>query len=229
MRLEGLSVSQHTGRVVVKDAEAVFRPGEKVLLRGASGSGKSTLIRAIAGLWPWGEGRILLPEGLELMFVPQKPYVPDGTLRDALLYPRQDRALPDETLVTALHRCGLRRLSSRLDEQDRWDKLLSGGEQQRLAFARLLVHKPGIVVLDEATSALDEASQDSMMSLFRAELADALVLSVGHRPGLEEFHDRVIELEQSDTGAVIIEARGSRRSLLRRALDKALLSGAPAA
>jgi putative ATP-binding cassette transporter len=105
--------------------------------------------------------------------------------------------------VRALHRCGLRHLSGNLDRSERWDKLLSGGEQQRLAFARLLVHRPAIVVMDEATSALDEASQDSMLSLFRDELAAATVLSVGHRPGLDDYHDRVLVMARQASGAVM--------------------------
>jgi putative ATP-binding cassette transporter len=137
--------------------------------------------------------------------VPQKPYVPNGSLRDALIYPRNGADIPNQKLLDALHRCGLRRLADDLDREERWDKVLSGGEQQRVAFARLLVHKPAIVVMDEATSALDEASQDSMMSLFRDELAQAMLLSVGHRPGLEDYHDRVIELTSRPMGAVMAD------------------------
>jgi putative ATP-binding cassette transporter len=203
LHLRDLVVAHHSGRVVIDGAEAKFLPGEKILLRGDSGTGKSTLIRAIAGLWPWGSGQVLLPDGADLMFVPQKPYVPNGSLRDALIYPRNGADIPDQALLDALHRCGLRRLADDLDREERWDKVLSGGEQQRLAFARLVVHKPAIVVMDEATSALDEASQDSMMSLFRDELAHAMLLSVGHRPGLEDYHDRVIELTSRPMGAVM--------------------------
>ncbi|MHB2165892.1 ABC transporter ATP-binding protein/permease [Alsobacter sp. R-9] len=203
LHLRGLVVARHNGRVMINGAEAVFSPGEKVLLKGDSGSGKSTLIRAIAGLWPWGSGEVLVPAGQEVRFIPQKPYVPNGTLREALLYPVPDRPVPDEELVRALHRCGLRHLANDLGRTERWDKVLSGGEQQRLAFARLLVHRPAIVIMDEATSALDEASQDSMLSLFRDELAAATVLSVGHRPGLDDYHDRVLVLARQASGAVV--------------------------
>jgi putative ATP-binding cassette transporter len=206
VHLRDLVVAHHTGRVVIDGAEAKFLPGEKILLRGDSGTGKSTLIRAIAGLWPWGSGQVLLPKGSDLMFVPQKPYVPNGSLRDALIYPRHGTEIPEQVLLNALHRCGLRRLAGDLAREERWDKVLSGGEQQRIAFARLLVHKPAIVVMDEATSALDEASQDSMMSLFRDELAHATLLSVGHRPGLEDYHDRVIELTIRPKGAVMADS-----------------------
>jgi putative ATP-binding cassette transporter len=225
LRLKELSVSQHNGRVVINGAEAVFEPGEKILLRGESGSGKSTLIRAIAGLWPWGSGEVLVPKGAHVAFVPQRPYVPHGTLRAALLYPDGGEDVDDKTLQDALRRCGLRHLADRLDDEERWDKMLSGGEMQRLAFARLLVQKPEIVVMDEATSALDEASQDSMMSLFHHELAGAMLISVGHRPGLDEYHDRTIELTRKPRGAVIGgDGRGGERKprLLGRVLRRAL-------
>jgi putative ATP-binding cassette transporter len=208
IHLRGLSVAQHNGRLVIGEAETDFSPGEKVLVQGESGSGKSTLIRAVAGLWPWGTGEVLLPRGAETAFLPQKPYIPLGTLRTALQYPKSDQTVEDAVLVDALHRCGLRHLAGRLDEDTRWDRILSGGEQQRLAFARLLVHHPRIVIMDEATSALDEASQDSMMSLFRAELADVTLISVGHRPGLEDYHDRTVVLHRHPDGAQL--ARGAQ-------------------
>ena len=128
------------------------------------------------------------------MFVPQRPYIPNGTLRDALLYPELDTPRRDETLESALKRCGLRYLANQLDVEARWDKTLSGGEQQRLAFARLLIHRPEVIVLDEATSAIDEAGQAEIMTLFFEDLAYATLVSVGHRPGLEDYHDRVILL-----------------------------------
>ena len=139
------------------------------------------------------------------MFQPQKPYIPIGTLRDAALYPATT-PVDDSELAAALTRCGLRPFVSRLDDEERWDRILSGGQQQRLAFARLLLQKPDIVILDEATSALDEESQHSLMSLFRDELAAATLISVGHRPGLEEYHDRVVELSLEADGAMMVEA-----------------------
>lgn len=205
LRLSNLSVAHHGGRIVISEAWAAFKPGSKVLIKGESGTGKSTLIRAIAGLWPWGAGEVRVPKSARMMFVPQKPYIPLGSLRAALLYPGIEKAPNDEMLKSCLARCGLRHLTARLDDEDKWDKILSGGEQQRLAFARLLVHRPEIVIMDEATSALDEASQDSMMELFRDELSTSMLLNVGHRPSLEAWHDRVIILERKPRGAKIVE------------------------
>ena len=225
LHIRDLSVAQHNGRVVINEADAMFAPGEKILIKGESGTGKSTLIRAIAGLWPWGSGDVLLPRGSRVMFVPQKPYVPNGTLRQALLYPEGAGDVSDQALKDALHRCGLRHIAGRLDEEERWDKLLSGGEQQRLAFARLLVHRPEVIILDEATSALDEASQDSMMSLFHSELADAMLLSVGHRPSLAEFHDRTVELTRKPSGAEMNDPNAPTRAKRQRFLGRLLRRG----
>src|SRR3712207_4965913 len=145
---------------MIEDADVVIPKGEKVLVKGESGTGKSTLIRAMAGLWPWGSGQILRPADAHIAFMPQRPYLPLGSLRHALIYPATDLDVPDESLADALRRCGLSHLVPRLDEEDNWDGILSGGEKQRVAFARLLVNPPNIVIMDEATSALDEESQD---------------------------------------------------------------------
>ena len=196
LRLEGLSVAQFDGRVMIDEAETVISPGDRVLLTGESGTGKSTLIRAIAGLWPWGSGKVLMPKGAQVAFLPQRTYIPNGTMRQVLQYPRMNVAVPDEALAEALRRCGLERLVARMDEEDHWDKQLSGGEQQRIGFARLLVQKPGVVIMDEATAALDTQSQASMMSMFTQELAGTTVISVGHRPELEEFHTRKLSLSR---------------------------------
>jgi len=207
IHLADLSVAHSNGRVVINDASVVIAPGEKVLIAGESGTGKSTLIRAIAGLWPWGSGSIALPPGKRVAFVPQKPYLPIGTLRNALLYPEAESRVDDAAVQEALQRCGLAYLGRRLDEEERWDHTLSGGERQRVAFARLLIQKPDIIVMDEATSALDEGSQDSLLSMIENELAYATVISVGHRPGLEDFHERKITLERRQAGAHLTSRR----------------------
>jgi vitamin B12/bleomycin/antimicrobial peptide transport system ATP-binding/permease protein len=202
-----VSIRQHNGRLMLDGADVSIAPGEKVLVKGESGSGKSTLIRAMAGLWPWGSGKILRPEKARVAFLPQRPYIPLGTLRTALLYPDTDRAIDDERLKAVLKKVGLSHLGPRLDEEDQWTSILSGGEQQRLAFARLLVDPPDIVIMDEATSALDEDSQARMMEFLRTDLASATVLHVGHRPGLEEHHDREIKLVREGGGAAVARHR----------------------
>lgn len=210
IHIADLSVAHSNGRIVIADASVEIAPGEKVLIAGESGTGKSTLIRALAGLWPWGSGTIELPRGKRVAFVPQKPYLPLGTLRDVLLYPEAESRVGDDVVREALERCGLSYLGKRLDEEERWDNILSGGERQRVAFARLLIQKPDIIIMDEATSALDEASQDSLLGLIEGELAYATVISVGHRPGLEDFHERKITLEKREAGAHLTSRRLTR-------------------
>ncbi len=222
LRLVGLSVAQFNGRVMIDEADTSVAPGDRVLLTGESGTGKSTLIRAIAGLWPWGSGQVLLPAGARVAFLPQRAYIPHGTMRDVLKYPLAAQDVPDEVLVAALERCGLGHLTGRLGDHDRWDKQLSGGEQQRIGFARLLIQRPDVVIMDEATAALDVPSQASMMELFRDELREATVVSVGHRPELEAYHTRKLSLRRF-AGAEDQEAEDNlRRRKLGRLLRRSL-------
>jgi putative ATP-binding cassette transporter len=212
IRLVNLSVAHRNGRVVIADADVEIAAGEKVLIGGASGSGKSTLIRALAGLWPWGSGRILLPRGASLAFAPQRAYIPLGTLRNALLYSAGSTEITDDMIHGAMRRCGLRHLIPRLDDDARWDQTLSGGERQRIAFARILLQRPQIIIMDEATSALDEDGQASLLHLLNEDLAYATVVSVGHRPALEDFHDRKLWLERKPAGSTV-SSRKLQKSL----------------
>ena len=217
VHLNNVSIAQHDGRMVIEDADTMIAPGEKVLVRGESGSGKSTLIRAIAGLWPWGAGEILIPKDAHVAFMPQRPYFPLGTLRGALLYPNSEREEPQERMEDALRRCGLAHLIPRLDSEENWSAVMSGGEQQRAAFARILLDPPDVLIMDEPTSALDEASQERMMNFFREDLAKCIVIHVGHRPGLEPFHDREIHLLREAGGPAVAEEKppGMSRRLWR--------------
>ena len=223
LSLNDLSVTLDDGTAVVDDTEVAIEPGERLLVAGESGSGKSTLVRAIAGLWPWGGGSVNFHPDRRLFMLPQKPYVPSGTLRRAVAYPGAAEDWTVEQIGDALEKVGLKHLVEKIEEDAPWDQTLSGGEKQRLAFARLFLHNPDIIVLDEATSALDEKSQDKMMALMTKTLPKATVVSVAHRAELEAFHSRKIVLERRKGGAKLVSdidliPRKGRRRLLGRFL-----------
>ncbi len=188
--VDGVTLAVPGGRVLLQDASLRLEKAEAVLITGASGSGKSTLFRAIAGIWPFGRGMVTVPEGTRALFLPQRPYLPLGTLRRAVCYPLDAREVPDDIVREALSAVQLPHLADRLDEEDAWDRRLSGGEQQRLAFARVLLVRPRFLFLDEATASLDPAGEETMYTLLRARLPDTAVLSIAHRPAVARFHDR---------------------------------------
>src|SRR6201747_2712907 len=223
LSLKELSVTLDDGTAVVGEAEVVIESGERLLVAGESGTGKSTLVRAIAGLWPWGGGSVNFHPDRRLFMLPQKPYVPSGTLRRAVAYPGAAEDWSIEQIGEALDKVGLGHLKDKIEEDAPWDQTLSGGEKQRLAFARLFLHRPDIIVLDEATSALDAKSQDHMMELLTKELPKATVVSVAHRAELEAFHSRKIVLERRKGGARLVSdidliPRKGKRRLLGRFL-----------
>jgi putative ATP-binding cassette transporter len=203
LRLKDLSVRLNDGTAVVDDTDVTIMPGERLLIAGESGSGKSTLVRAIAGLWPWGAGSVEVKKGARMFLLPQRPYIPLGTLRRAATYPEAADSKTIEEVADAFTRVGLGHLVDKLDDEAPWDQTLSGGEKQRVAFARILLHKPDIVVLDEATSALDPKSQVKLMELLTDQPTMTLI-SVGHRPELESFHTRKIELARRKQGAQLV-------------------------
>jgi putative ATP-binding cassette transporter len=155
-------------------------------------------------LWPWGGGKILYGYGSRLFLLPQRPYIPVGSLRRAAAYPTPPESVDPDVLREVLEAVGLRQFVERLDEEIAWDHVLSGGEKQRLAIARLLIHQPTIIVLDEATSALDQQSQEQMMKLISERLPEATIISVGHRPELEAFHERKLVMESQPSGARLV-------------------------
>ncbi|HEX6006292.1 MAG TPA: ABC transporter ATP-binding protein/permease [Burkholderiales bacterium] len=192
--LDGVRLELPDGRVLLDAATERFAPGEAVLLMGPSGAGKSTLFRAIAGIWPFGAGRIAVPEDARMMFLPQRPYLQVGTLRELVHYPESRAFCADAEFIRTLADCGLAHLAPRLDEYQNWALELSVGEQQRIAFCRALLRKPDWLMLDEATSALDAAAEAALYRLLRERLPGTALISIGHRPGLAAYHDRKLDL-----------------------------------
>lgn len=202
--LDGVRLELPDGRLLLDAAEEKFAPGEAVLVTGPSGAGKSTLFRAIAGIWPYGSGRVTLPRNARVLFLPQKPYLQVGSLRDVMCYPEWSGRFEDAQLRQMLVDCGLPNLTGRLDEQRNWALELSVGEQQRIAFCRALLRKPDWLLLDEATSALDAPSEKWLYDLVRERLPDTTVISIGHRPALAAFHQRKLELRLAAGGAGVL-------------------------
>ena len=209
LRAEGLNLSLPNGRTILPDGAFTVEKGEHVLVTGPTGTGKSTLFRALAGIWPFGRGQVALPDGAKVLFLPQKPYIPIGSLRDAVAYPAAGRDLSDAAICEVLEAVNLGHLAARLDEAQNWSMQLSGGEQQRLAIARALLHRPDWLFLDEATSALDHATEERVYALLRERLAGTTIVSIAHRPGVDGFHDATIELIPSEAGATL---RSTRRA-----------------
>lgn len=200
LRLADLSVTLPDGRQLVSAPDLTVKPGDRVLVTGPSGSGKSTLFRAIAGIWPHGSGTVVSPSGAEIMLLPQRPYFPVATLRDAVTYPAERGAYSDAAIVEALEAMNLPALATRLDEEAAWHQILSGGEQQRLALARALLSKPDWLFLDEATAAIDETGEAALYKALCDRLPNSTIVSIGHRSTLVNFHDRRIHLVKDETG-----------------------------
>jgi putative ATP-binding cassette transporter len=201
------------GQPLITHVNVSMRRGEHLLLGGASGSGKSTLFRAIAGIWPFGRGEIRQSAKGKVLFLPQRPYLPIGTLRRVVNYPTPPDDVNDAALREALEAVGLEKLAARLDEAGHWALQLSPGEQQRIAFARALVQKPEWLFLDEATSAVDEATEERLYRLVRDRLPGTTVFSVGHRATLRAFHERQLHVEPAaGAPASIVELRAERET-----------------
>jgi putative ATP-binding cassette transporter len=194
LTIQGLSVQLPNGTPLVTSDDLVIEAGERTLVTGISGCGKSTFFRAIAGVWPFGAGRIEVPRGAKLMMLPQRPYFPVDNLESAVIYPAESGAFPPERIAEVLRDVGLPALAQRLSEEAHWGRILSLGEQQRLGIARAILHAPDYLFLDEATASLDEPSEDKMYRLLHERLPRATIVSIGHRSTLAVFHDRRLAL-----------------------------------
>ncbi len=204
LTLDRVSLTLPGGRPLMEGVSFDIRAGDTALISGPSGAGKSTLFRAIAGIWPFGRGDVRLPRDAHVLFLPQKPYLPIGTLREVVSYPTPLTGVSDAALRQALEAVGLPELTGRLDEAANWALALSPGEQQRIAFARALVQKPAWLFLDEATSALDEETEARLYVLLREQLPATTVVSVGHRSTLRGFHARRLVVTPNGTGTATV-------------------------
>jgi len=200
---EHLEIATPKGSITLSERHVEIAPGDRVLIVGDPGTGKTILFRAIAGLWPWGSGRVAVPSSDGVMFIPRQPYVPLGTLRAALAYPSPETAYNDEELVAVLQCAGLNRLSSSLDRVARWDRELTDDEQQCLVFTRILLLKPRWVVIDEALDALDDDARKRVISLFK----DAAIINIGRPEAKNHFFTRVLHLIKDPHGRCFIPDR----------------------
>ena len=195
LELDNIDVRKPDGEVLIDDLSLRLNPGDALVVKGASGSGKTTLLRTLAQMWPFGDGEVRLPVGSETLFLSQIPYIPLGDLRTGVCYPAEPAEVGDELLRETLQKVSLGHLQGRLDEEQDWAKILSPGEQQRVAFARILLLKPKLVFLDEATSAVDEGLEYSLYALIRAEVPDTMLVSVAHRSTVDQHHTQRLELD----------------------------------
>ncbi|MBF6356116.1 ABC transporter ATP-binding protein/permease [Nocardia higoensis] len=195
VELDKIDVRKPDGAVLIDDLTLRLVPGDALVVKGPSGSGKTTLLRALAQMWPYADGQIRRPGGDDTLFLSQIPYLPLGDLRTAVAYPARPDEIGDDTLRAALNSVHLGHLVDRLDEEADWAKILSPGEQQRLAFARILLIRPKVVFLDEATSAVDEGLEYSLYHLIRTEAPETILVSVAHRSTVDQHHTQRLELE----------------------------------
>ncbi|CUH95736.1 hypothetical protein P22_1816 [Propionispora sp. 2/2-37] len=193
--VENLTVCRPDGHPLLQNIHLQLAPGDTVLVSGPSGCGKSTLLRALAGIWPFGQGKIVFPADKQALFLPQKSYIPIGSLREALTYPGLAQPVDEAGLKQVLDECKLGFLGGRLEEVEDWAQVLSLGEQQRLAFARVLLQRPEILILDEATTALDEPIEQELYQLISKKMPRAILVSVGHRSTLTKYHRLKLELD----------------------------------
>ena len=203
---DSLDIRLPNGTGLLANAAFNLVPGERVLLTGPSGSGKSTLFRSIAGIWPYGSGTIRMPANDKALFLPQKPYIPIGTLREAVCYPASPGSFADAVILKILEDVRLAAFAPRLDESRNWSIAMSLGEQQRLAVARALLHRPAWLFLDEATASLDESLEAHLYSLIAERLPGTMIMSIAHRPTVAAYHDRRLAFTRSADGMTLANA-----------------------
>jgi putative ATP-binding cassette transporter len=206
VRLEGIEVTLPSGQPLVAADGIAIAPHDQVLVRGPSGSGKSTLFRAIAGIWPFGKGTVAVPQGAKAMTLPQRPYLPIGTLEAAVSYPSEAHAFDAARMGELLAAVGLPAMAERLEESAHWNRMLSLGEQQRLGIARAILHAPDFLFLDEATASLDEPAEAALYKLLKERLPDTTIISIGHRSTLAAFHRRGLTLAREGDRYRVTEA-----------------------
>jgi putative ATP-binding cassette transporter len=204
VRLADFEIVDGGGRPLLSGADLSAAAGEAVHIHGDSSTGKSTLVRVLAGLWSAARGSLAMPDPSQVMITPQKSYLPLDSLKGALLYPNPSLQVPNDALEAALAKVGLEALGPRLDERARWDQVLSNGERQRLAIARLIVHRPKVVILDDALSALEESAQAVVLARLRTELPDATIISLAQRPAPSGVHNRQLRLERRADSATLL-------------------------
>ena len=198
--IKHLDVELPTGKLQISANDVTIKHGEKVLIKGRTGAGKTTVFRVLSGIWPFGDGEIVLPKGKKIIVLPQKPYFPIGTLADAITYPEPSGTYSREDMVKALQLVGMADYAARLDEEGHWNMMCSGGEQQRLAIARALLFKPDYMFFDEATASMDEPSEMELYTMLNEEAKDATIISIGHRSSLAQFHNRTLFAEKEPDG-----------------------------
>ncbi len=204
VQMRDATIELPNGAKLLADADLVLEPQHSVVITGRSGSGKSTLFRALAGIWPFGRGRVELPAERSL-FLPQRPYIPLGSLRHVVSYPHPPETHSQEEIAGALQDVGLPQLVGRLDSDENWPQLLSGGEQQRVALARALLAKPDWLFLDEATASLDPDAEAELYRMLKARLPNTTLVSIAHRPSVAAFHERrlVLQREEGKPGELV--------------------------